>query len=104
MGTFRKAAEVQDVAPGTARLVNVAGLEIALSNVDGELHALDNACTHQWGPLAEGQLEGHVVTCPWHGSPFDVRTGEALGPPADSDVARYAVRIRGSDIEIEVPD
>ena len=54
------------------------------------------------GPLAEGEVLGHEVTCPWHGATFDIRTGEVLGPPAYEDVARYNVRVTGTDIEVEV--
>jgi nitrite reductase/ring-hydroxylating ferredoxin subunit len=54
------------------------------------------------GPLCEGELEGIEVTCPWHGAVFDVTTGQVLGPPAPESVARYSVRVEGSDIEVEV--
>lgn len=102
MGDFVKAANTNDIAPGRARLVNVKGRHIVLFNVGGEFFALDNACTHEEGPLAEGEIEGHEVTCPWHGARFDIRTGEVLCPPAYDDVARYAVRVTGTVIEVEV--
>jgi nitrite reductase/ring-hydroxylating ferredoxin subunit len=53
-----------------------------LFNVDGTFFALDQTYTHRGGPLAEGEISGHEVTCPWHGARFDVRTGEVVGPPA----------------------
>jgi 3-phenylpropionate/trans-cinnamate dioxygenase ferredoxin component len=68
----------------------------------GHVFALENACTHEEGPLAEGEIEGYEVTCPWHGARFDVRTGEALCAPAYEDVVSYNVRVIGTDIEIEV--
>jgi 3-phenylpropionate/trans-cinnamate dioxygenase ferredoxin component len=102
MGEFVKVAKTDALKPGQARLVEVKGKEIALFNVDGEFYALDNACTHEQGPLAEGEVEGHEVTCPLHGAMFDIRTGEVLGPPAYDDVATYAVRVTGDDIEVEV--
>jgi 3-phenylpropionate/trans-cinnamate dioxygenase ferredoxin component len=102
MGEFVKAASADEVPPGQARLVVVKGKEIVLFNIDGDFFALDNACTHEEGPLAEGQIEGHEVTCPWHGAKFDIRTGEVLCDPAYEDVARYNVRVTGSDIEVEV--
>jgi len=104
MGTFHRVANLGDLEPGQCRLVQAGEYDIALFNVGGEFYALDSACTHQWGPLADGQLEGNVITCPWHGASFDVRTGEVLAPPAESNVERYPVRLRGSDIEVEVPD
>ncbi len=103
MGTFKKAAETKDLEPGTAKLVEIEGREIALFNVDGKFHAIDNTCTHQGGPLAEGEIGGNVVTCPWHGATYNIKTGEVLGRPAPSGVASYNVRVEGEDIEIEVP-
>ncbi len=102
MAEFVKAASTDEVAPGQARLVNVKGREIVLFNIEGAFFALANACTHEEGPLAEGEVLGHEVTCPWHGAKFDIRTGEALGPPAYEAVTRYNVRITGTDIEIEL--
>jgi nitrite reductase/ring-hydroxylating ferredoxin subunit len=82
--------------------VNIKGKEIALFNIEGNFFALENACTHEEGPLAEGDIEGHEVTCPWHGGRFDIRTGEVLSAPAYDGVARYKVRVTGTDIEVEV--
>ena len=90
MGEFVKAASTSEIAPGQARLVNI------------NFFALGNACTHEEGPLAEGDIEGHEVTCPWHGATFDIRTGEVLCAPAYEDVARYNVRVIGTEIEVEV--
>ena len=103
MATFRKASETKDLAPGTAKLVEIEERKIALFNVDGKFYAIDNTCTHRGGPLAEGEIEGDVVTCPWHGATYNVKTGEVLGPPASLGVASYNVRVEGSDIEIEMP-
>ena len=102
MGEFVKAARVSEIALGTCRLVVLKGKEIALFNVDGEFFALDNLCTHEEGPLAEGEVEGYEVTCPWHGAKFDIRTGEVLQDPAYDAVARHNVRVTGADIEVEI--
>ena len=102
VGEFVKVASASEIAPGQARLVNIKGKEIALFNIEGSFFALDNACTHEEGPLAEGDIEGHEVTCPWHGARFDIRTGEVLCAPAYGDVTRYNVRVTGADIEVEV--
>jgi 3-phenylpropionate/trans-cinnamate dioxygenase ferredoxin subunit len=102
MSEFVKVASSNEVAPGGARLVNVKGKDIALFNVGGTFFALDNRCTHEEGPLVEGEIEGHEVTCPWHGATFDVRTGKVLCPPAYEDLRCYSVRVRGSDIEVEI--
>ncbi len=69
-------AAVDDCPPGTA-IERVAGDRIvALFNVDGTFYAMDGVCPHQGGPLGEGALQGCIVTCPWHGWQFDVRTGQ----------------------------
>ena len=102
MPDFVKVANANEVEPGHARLVDVKGKQIALFNVGGEFFALDNTCTHRGGPLAQGQISGHNVTCPWHGGTFDVRTGEVVGPPPQQAVARYGVRVTGTDVEVEV--
>ena len=97
-----KVAQTENIPAGQARMVEVNGKEIALFNVAGSFHAIDNTCTHVGGPLCEGELEGIEVTCPWHGAVFDVTTGQVLGPPAAESVARYSVRVEGSDIKVEV--
>ena len=100
MSTFSKACAVSDVALGTAKLVAVDGKEIALFNVDGTFYALDNECPHRGGPLGEGELEGCIVTCPWHAWQYDVRTGESITD--DLKVARYDVKVEGDDVLVAV--
>src|SRR5436853_7809741 len=102
MPEFVKVARIEEVPVGTARMVEVNGKEIALFNVAGSFHAIDNTCTHVGGPLCEGEIDGVEVTCPWHGAVFDVTTGRVLGPPAAESVTRYNVRVNGSDLEVEV--
>ncbi len=103
MADFVKVATTQsELVPGQARQLEVNGHSIALFNVDGQLFAIDNTCTHRGGPLAEGRVSGHEVACPLHGAKFDVRTGQVTGPPARQAVACYKVRVTGTDIEIEV--
>ena len=102
MSDFIKIATVDEIAPGQAKLVEVNGNEIALFNVGGQFHAIDNSCTHVGGPLCEGEISGSEVTCPWHGATFDVTTGRVLGPPAMEAVNRYNLRIVDGSIEVEV--
>ena len=103
MGRLVKIATTKDVPPGTAVAVDLAGRPVALFNVDGRFYAIDDTCTHRGGPLSEGEVEGTVVTCPWHGATYDITTGSVLGPPAPRGVTSYAVRIDGNDIKVEVP-
>jgi nitrite reductase (NADH) small subunit len=101
MPEFVKVAKTSDIAPGQAKAVDVGARRIALFNVEGTYHAIDDTCTHRGGPLSEGMIVGNEVTCPWHGAVFDVTTGSVLGAPAPRDVARYNVRVEGADIEVE---
>lgn len=95
-----KVAERSDIAPGHGKLVvGPADKPMALFNVGGEFHAINNVCPHRGGPLAEGRLEGHIITCPWHGWTFDVRTGEADHPGGHS-VAAYEVGVEGADVYV----
>ncbi len=102
MAEFMKVAKSDEIAPGQARRAEVRGKRIALFNVDGNFYALDDTCPHKGGPLSEGVIAGEEVTCPWHGAKFNIRTGNVVGPPARQGVARYGVRVTGTDIEVEV--
>ena len=84
---------VNKVNPGHATMVYVDGDEVAVFNVGGRFYATQNACTHAEGPLSEGDLEGKVVTCPWHGSQFDVTTGEVRAGPARDPIKTYKVTV-----------
>ena len=102
MPEFVKVAKTGDIAPGEAKAVDVGARRIAIFNIDGTHHAIDDTCTHRGGPLSEGIVEGTEVTRPWHGAVFDVTTGSVLGAPAPRDVAHYTVRVEGEDIELEL--
>ena len=102
MAQFTRVASTADLAPGEAKCVEVAGKKIALFKVEGSFYAIDNTCTHRGGPLCEGKVSGEEVTCPWHGAVYNITTGAVLGPPAPRGVARYAVRVQASDVEVEV--
>lgn len=73
--TRTKVAEIKRLPPGSGTSVDAGGRTLALFNVDGTLYALDNTCPHRGGPLGEGDLDGAIVTCPWHGWRYDVTTG-----------------------------
>ena len=79
---FEKVGEVSDVPSGTAKVYQVGNREVAVCNVDGELYAIDDVCTHDEGSLDQGELDGHEIECPRHGARFDVRTGEVTVLPA----------------------
>ena len=90
---FVKAAESKDIVPSSMKAVDVAGEKVCIVNIEGNYYAIGNVCTHVGGPLDEGTLEGYEVECPWHGSKFDVRTGEVTNPPADTPQSIYEVKV-----------
>ncbi len=96
---FERVAGVDEIPPGTAKVVQVREKPIAVFNVDGTFHAIYNICPHGGGPLGEGYLKGHVVTCPWHDLAFDVRNGQGTDPGGHC-VGSYEVRVEGKDILI----
>ena len=98
---YIKVGERADVPPGTAQVYEVQGRPIAVCNVDGELYAIDDVCTHDGGSLDQGNLEGYEIECPRHGARFDVRSGEVTEEPAVIPIDTFPVRLVGDDIEIE---
>jgi nitrite reductase (NADH) small subunit len=99
MSDFVSVAKVNDIPPGQGKTVQVAGKNIALFNVDGAFYAIDDTCLHRGGPLGEGELTEHLVTCPWHGWKYDVRTGISITNPA-AKVGCYETKIEGEDLHI----
>jgi len=99
-----KVASCAEVPEGGKKLLDVDGRAIALFNVGGSYHAIDDICTHDGGPLAEGELIGAEIRCPRHGARFDVRTGRPLSFPAIEPVATHAVEVRGDDLYIAIDD
>jgi NAD(P)H-dependent nitrite reductase small subunit len=103
MAIKARCGRAEDLPPGSSKVVQVREHMVAIFNVDGHLHAIDNSCPHQGGPLGEGYLEDDaVVSCPWHGWTFSVRTGVSPIDP-DMKVACYAVRIESGEIVVEIP-
>ncbi|MGH9778900.1 MAG: Rieske (2Fe-2S) protein [Candidatus Acidiferrales bacterium] len=97
MARFVKVAKVNEMPPGSAREFQADGRMIALFNVDGNFYAVDNTCLHRGGPLGQGTLEGEVVTCPWHGWQYNVKSGEAVFNE-QIKVQCYEVKVEGDDI------
>jgi len=101
MAEFVKVAQVDDIKPGTAKCVEVGGRQIAVFNVDGAFHAIDNTCLHRGGPLAEGEIDGCIVTCPWHGWQYDVTTGVNVLDDAEK-VDRFETKVEGGAVFVAV--
>lgn len=98
--TIRQATEIK---PGELVALEMQGVRIAIANVNGQLFAIDELCTHEQCSLAdEGALEGTVVTCGCHGAQFDVTTGQVLAPPAPESLKVYPLHVEGGQILVEV--
>lgn len=99
---FVRAAQVSDVAPGQVKVVEVDGEDVALCNVDGEIYAIADICTHDDGPLGQGRLHGDQIECPRHGARFNVRTGQALSLPAVVPLPTFRVKIENNHIFVDI--
>jgi 3-phenylpropionate/trans-cinnamate dioxygenase ferredoxin subunit len=104
MSEFIKVATLDEVPVGQSKLVEVDYVRVALFNLDGEIYAIEDVCTHDGGPLVEGTImNGCEVMCPRHGARFDIRTGKALSFPAFEPTNSYTVRVEGNNVFIESP-
>lgn len=101
--TFVAVATVDEVKPGRRKIVEVDGLPLAVFNIAGEYFAIADVCSHDDGPVAEGELLDHAIECPRHGAQFDVRTGRVLSFPAITDIPAYPVRVEGKRILVGLP-
>ena len=101
MSNFIKVANTSELKPGESKVVEVSGEQVALFNVDGEFFAINNTCLHRGGPLGEGFVEGDVVTCPWHGWRYNVKTGANLMIP-NQKVPAYPIKVEGNDVFVSL--
>ncbi|MBV8531683.1 MAG: non-heme iron oxygenase ferredoxin subunit [Candidatus Eremiobacteraeota bacterium] len=96
-----RVAKLSQIPAGTTRRVIVDSNEVLLCNVGGKIYAIEDVCTHDGGPLDQGELEGERVVCPRHGATFDVRTGDALTLPAVLPVMTFEVSVEGDDVFVD---
>lgn len=97
-------AKVNDLEDGDMKEVEVDGLKILVTRLDGAFHAIGGECSHYGGPLAEGVLSGVHVTCPWHQARFHVKTGELTDPPALDSMARFETKVQGDKVILVLPE
>lgn len=90
--------QANEIAPGECRTGIIDGKQVAVFNLDGKLYATQAECTHRGGPLCDGSIWGEEVTCPWHGSAFNIKTGEVLNGPATEPLQTYEVKIENNTI------
>jgi 3-phenylpropionate/trans-cinnamate dioxygenase ferredoxin subunit len=100
---FFEIALLDDLPNGERIFVEIGENYLVVFNIGGQFFAIEDVCTHDDGPLGDGELEGYQVACPRHGARFDVRTGKALTFPAVEDISAYPIRIVGGKIEIGLP-
>ena len=99
---FQKVGKIGDVPPGTSKVFEIGDNAIAVCNVNGDIFAIDDVCTHDGASLKQGVMDGFEIECPRHGARFDVRTGEVRALPAVVSVDAFTVRVEGDDIEVEL--
>jgi 3-phenylpropionate/trans-cinnamate dioxygenase ferredoxin component len=97
-----RVAKVSEIAPGTTRRVVAGSSEVLLCNVDGRIFGIEDVCTHDGGPLDQGELEGECIVCPRHGATFDVKTGDALTLPAVVPLMTFTVEVEGDDVFVDI--
>lgn len=103
MAEFISVARVEEIPKGTVKAVEAGGVRIAVCNYDGKFYAIDDECTHDRGPLDQGELVGGEIECPRHGARFDVKTGRATRLPAVRPVRSYKVAVSDDgSIAVEV--
>ena len=95
------AGKISDIDEGKSQVLNANGKEIALFKIGGKFYAMENACSHRGGPLAEGYIEGMEVTCPWHAWAYNVSTGICSTIP-DTKQPVFKVKMEGDEVFVEV--
>ena len=101
-GKWVKAAERAALGDGEVIGVIVEGREIALYEMDGEVFATDDICTHAYAKLSDGWMERGEIECPLHAGRFDIKTGKATAPPCVDDLKTYPVRVEGGEIQMKL--
>jgi 3-phenylpropionate/trans-cinnamate dioxygenase ferredoxin subunit len=115
MGEFTELSKIDELKDGTMKAVNAAGRQILLARIGDNYYAVDNLCPHMKGNLSQGKLEGTVVTCPLHGSQFDISNGQVVrwlrgglmskavkALKLSKDLTVYNVKVDGSSIMVEI--
>jgi len=101
--TYVQIVRAEELPPGERLFLEVAGDPIVVFNIAGKYFAIGDTCTHDDGPLGDGELDGYQIICPRHGARFDIRSGKALTLPAVVDTPSYPVRVVDGMIEIGIP-
>ena len=100
---FLQIAPAGELPEGERMFIEVEGRSIVIFNLAGKLYAIGDVCSHDNGPVGDGEIEEHEIICPRHGARFDIRTGKATSLPAVVDIPSYPVQVEGDMIEIGLP-
>lgn len=100
MADWTDVAPAEELAPGDYRVVDIDDALVAVFNVDGEFYAIEDVCTHDYETLTGGCIEGDEIICPRHGARFNIKTGEALTPPAYEPVSTLPVRVENGVVQV----
>ena len=98
IGNWVRVCTTSELLPGEYKVVYDGDAPIAVFNIDGELYAIEDVCTHDGGELAGGELRGYEIECPRHGAKFDVRSGAVLCPPAYEPTAKFPVKVEDGNV------
>jgi len=98
MAEFVAVAKTSEIEAGSVKVVHVDDVPIGIANIEGEFFAFADICTHDDGPVAEGELEDYDIECPRHGARFDIRTGAVRSLPAVTPIPVYELKIEGENI------
>lgn len=104
MADFVRVASVIDIPDPGKQLFEVDDRLVVLFHVGGEFFCIDDVCTHDGGPLGEGELSDHEIACPRHGAKFDIRDGRALTMPATQDTVAHEVKVEGGAVYVRIRD
>jgi 3-phenylpropionate/trans-cinnamate dioxygenase ferredoxin subunit len=100
---FVSVAAVEEIQAGERLFIEIDNNYIVVFNISGDYYAIADLCSHDDGPLGDGEVEEHDIICPRHGARFDLRSGKALTFPAVEDIPAYPVRVKKGDIQIGIP-
>lgn len=100
---FLEIAPVSELPPGERLFVDIEGKPIVIFNLAGQFFSIADVCSHDDGPVGEGQLDGYNITCPRHGAQFDIRSGKVMQMPAVVDIPAYPVKVVDGMIQLGVP-
>jgi 3-phenylpropionate/trans-cinnamate dioxygenase ferredoxin subunit len=101
MADWVAVARVEDFPPGTVRTLEIEGTLIAVFNLNGRFHAIEDLCSHEAETLSDGEIADDEIVCPRHGARFSILTGQALSPPAYEPVATFPVRVEGGMVTVK---